>query len=298
MTSHRKLCLRVAVQHVASQRLAMTRTARSQNADRHQARTARAATISSAAHACGVSRRLEARRNAHRPGGLKVQALATGPEAPALVYVLPNGDVLVVEIAGPPAEPIKRPKEFIMGWIESFATSGGADRKRATASRCCATPTATARPDVRTVFLDGLNSPFGMALVGNDLYVANTDADRALSLPGRATPRSPRRATTLTDAARRADQPPLDQEPRRQPGRHASSMSASAPTATSPRTASRPRRTAPRSGRSTARTGALARLRHRACATPTAWPSSRGPARCGPSSTSATSSAPTSCPTT
>jgi glucose/arabinose dehydrogenase len=47
-----------------------------------------------------------------------------------------------------------------------------------TGSRCCATPTPTARAEVRSVFLQGLNSPFGMALVGDRLYVANTDAVR------------------------------------------------------------------------------------------------------------------------
>ena len=71
----------------------------------------------------------------------------------------------------------------------------------------------------------GLNSPFGMALVGDDLYVANTDADHALSLPGRrhADHRSP--ARKLADLPAGPDQPPLDQEPDRQPRRHASSTS-------------------------------------------------------------------------
>ena len=45
-----------------------------------------------------------------------------------------------------------------------------------TASRCCATPTATALPRPAPYFLKGLNSPFGMALIGDNLYVANTDA--------------------------------------------------------------------------------------------------------------------------
>ena len=48
--------------------------------------------------------------------------------------------------------------------------------ERRTASPCCATPTATASPRRASSFLEGLNSPFGMALVGDDLYVANTDA--------------------------------------------------------------------------------------------------------------------------
>ena len=51
-----------------------------------------------------------------------------------------------------------------------------ARRRAPTASRCCATPTATASPRSRRCFSKDLNSPFGMALVGNDFYVANTDA--------------------------------------------------------------------------------------------------------------------------
>jgi glucose/arabinose dehydrogenase len=57
--------------------------------------------------------------------GLKVQALATGLEHPRSLYVLPNGNVLVVESKAPPAPAPKRPKEIVMNYIESWATSGG-----------------------------------------------------------------------------------------------------------------------------------------------------------------------------
>ncbi len=57
--------------------------------------------------------------------GLKIQALARGLEHPRSLYVLPNGDVLVVQSKSPGTEPITRPKNFVMHWIESLATSGG-----------------------------------------------------------------------------------------------------------------------------------------------------------------------------
>src|SRR5271166_5564101 len=107
--------------------------------------------------------------------GLKIQALATGLEHPRSLYVLPNGDVLVVESKAPQAAAIKRPKEIVMGYIESWATSGGntGPSNRITLLR---DSNGDGVPDTQTIFLDHLNSPFSVALVGNDLYVANTDA--------------------------------------------------------------------------------------------------------------------------
>ena len=103
--------------------------------------------------------------------GLKIEALATGLMHPRAVYTLPNGDILVVESNGPKA-PVNRPKDLIMGWIKSFGGTGGKGGNRITLLR----PASNGAPEIRTVFLDGLNSPFGVALVGNDFYVANTDA--------------------------------------------------------------------------------------------------------------------------
>jgi glucose/arabinose dehydrogenase len=105
------------------------------------------------------------------PQGLKVQALATGLEHPRSLYVLPNGDVLVVESNGPKA-PIFRPKDIITGWVQWFAGAKAKDANRITLLRT----NGDGAPQLRTVFLDHLNSPFGVALVGHDLYVANTDA--------------------------------------------------------------------------------------------------------------------------
>jgi glucose/arabinose dehydrogenase len=107
--------------------------------------------------------------------GLKIEALATGLEHPRSVYVLPNGDVLVVESKAPGTEPVSRPKSMVMHWIESMATSGG-DTKESNRITLLRDGDGDGLPETRTVFLQHLNSPFGVALVGNDLYVANTDA--------------------------------------------------------------------------------------------------------------------------
>jgi glucose/arabinose dehydrogenase len=106
---------------------------------------------------------------------LRIEALATGLEHPRSLYVLPNGDVLVVESKSPGTEPVKRPKDLVMHWIEAQATSGGEPGKsnRITLLRDA---NGDGVAETRGVFLDNLNSPFGMALVGSDLYIANTDA--------------------------------------------------------------------------------------------------------------------------
>ena len=106
---------------------------------------------------------------------LKIEALAKQLEHPRSIYTLPNGDVLVVESKAPETAAIRRPKDLVMKWIESQATSGGGTQKsnRITLLRGASRDGA---PATRSIFLDNLNSPFGVALVGNDLYVANTNA--------------------------------------------------------------------------------------------------------------------------
>jgi glucose/arabinose dehydrogenase len=110
------------------------------------------------------------------PQGLQIKAMATGLAHPRSLYVLPNGDVLVVESQKPKGEPIKRPKDLVMGWIENLVTSGGEDNKDSNRITLLRDTNGDGMPDQQSVFLDHLNSPFGVALVGNDLYVANTDA--------------------------------------------------------------------------------------------------------------------------
>lgn len=105
--------------------------------------------------------------------GLKVEALATGLQHPRSLFVLPNGDVLVVESKSPAVQPVRRPKDLVMGLVESWATSGG---NSGPSNRITLLRYGEGRPAERSVFIDHLNSPFGVALVGNDLYVADTDA--------------------------------------------------------------------------------------------------------------------------
>ena len=123
---------------------------------------------------------------------LKVEALATGLQHPRSLYTLPNGDVLVVESKAPPAAAIRRPKEIVMRFIESWATSGG-DTGPSNRITLLRDTNGDGVPDTQSVFLDHLTSPFGVALVGDDLYVANTDAivkypykagDTKISAPG------------------------------------------------------------------------------------------------------------------
>ncbi len=108
--------------------------------------------------------------------GLKIEALAIGLEHPRSLHVLPNGDVLVVESKSPGTDPVKRPKDLVMNWIESIVTSGGDDSKPSNRITLLRDADGDGKPEVRSLFLEHLDSPFGVALVGGDLYVANTDA--------------------------------------------------------------------------------------------------------------------------
>ena len=110
------------------------------------------------------------------PDGLKIEALASDLQHPRSIYVLPNGDVLAVESKSPELDPVKRPKDLVMGWIESMVTSGGDEGGPSNRITLLRDADSDGKPELRTTFLDHLNSPFGVALVGSDLYVANTDA--------------------------------------------------------------------------------------------------------------------------
>lgn len=52
--------------------------------------------------------------------GLKIEALATGLQHPRSLYVLPNGDILVAESKSPGTQPVTRPKDIVMAWVESL----------------------------------------------------------------------------------------------------------------------------------------------------------------------------------
>jgi glucose/arabinose dehydrogenase len=106
--------------------------------------------------------------------GLAVNAFATGLDHPRWLFVLPNGDVLVAETNAPP-RPEGRTgiKAWIMKLMKKRAGAGTPSANRITLLRDA---DGDGIAEMRSAFLQGLNSPFGMALVGPDLYVANTDA--------------------------------------------------------------------------------------------------------------------------
>jgi glucose/arabinose dehydrogenase len=106
--------------------------------------------------------------------GLAVQAYARELDHPRWLYVLPNGDVLVAETNGPPKpEDGKGIKGWIMKLVMKRAGAGTPSANRITLLR---DGQGDGVVQTRSVFLQGLHSPFGMALVGDSLYVANSDA--------------------------------------------------------------------------------------------------------------------------
>jgi glucose/arabinose dehydrogenase len=106
--------------------------------------------------------------------GTTVTAYARGLDHPRWLYVLPNGDVLVAETNAPPKpEDGKGLRGFIMKQVMKRAGAGVPSANRITLLRGLRDDGSA---ETRTVFLENLNSPFGMALVGNDFYVANSDA--------------------------------------------------------------------------------------------------------------------------
>ena len=106
--------------------------------------------------------------------GMAVNAFAQGLEHPRWLYVLPNGDVLVAE-SNTPAKPDAafNLKRWLSALTMKRAGAGVPSANRITLLR---DTNGDGVADLRTVLLQGLNSPFGMALVGQDLLVANTDA--------------------------------------------------------------------------------------------------------------------------
>ena len=111
--------------------------------------------------------------------GTQVAAFATGLDHPRWLLVLPNGDVLVAETNAPPkphgAQSIK---DWVAGLVMQRAGAGVPSANRITLLR---DTDGDGRADVRSVLLSGLNSPFGMALIGERLFVAN--ADEVVSFP-------------------------------------------------------------------------------------------------------------------
>jgi len=105
--------------------------------------------------------------------GLRIKQIAGGLLHPRQVYVLPDGDVLAVEGNGPGSEPVTTPKQFIAGKVKNQSGKGGKGGDRITLLR---KKDAAGDEWESHVFIQHLHSPFGVQLIGDTLYVANTDA--------------------------------------------------------------------------------------------------------------------------
>jgi glucose/arabinose dehydrogenase len=106
------------------------------------------------------------------PEGYTISAIATHLQIPRQTLVLPNGDILVAEGRGG-AAPKLTPKDVIAGIIKAKGTSPVAGGNRLTLLR---DREGDGTYEGRTVFAANLNAPYGLALVGNHLYVADQDA--------------------------------------------------------------------------------------------------------------------------
>ena len=106
------------------------------------------------------------------PAGWTVKAIATDLKVPRQTLVLPNGDILVAEGKGGGA-PVLRPKDYIAGFFKSKGTTSVKGGNQLTLLRDA---DGDGTYEGRWVYAENLNAPYGLALVGGSLYVANQDA--------------------------------------------------------------------------------------------------------------------------
>src|SRR6185312_4432929 len=104
--------------------------------------------------------------------GLAVNAYASGFDHPRWIYVLPNGDVLVAETNRPAKKPSGL-RAWVMSKVQKQAGAATVSADRITLLRDA---DGDGIAEIKTTFLQDLKSPFGIALIGDQLYVANTDA--------------------------------------------------------------------------------------------------------------------------
>jgi glucose/arabinose dehydrogenase len=123
--------------------------------------------------------------------GLTVERFAQGLDHPRNLHILPNGDILVAETNSPPRKG-GGIEGMVTRWLMGKAGAGVPSANRITLLRDA---DGDGRAELKTPFITGLNAPFGMALVGETLYVANTDA--VLAFPYVAG------ATRITDKGRK-----------------------------------------------------------------------------------------------
>jgi glucose/arabinose dehydrogenase len=108
--------------------------------------------------------------------GLTVTTFATGLEHPRWLLALPNGDVLVAETAEPPQAPQYKDRSLKGLFVGIFMKEAGAAVPSANRITLLRDTDGDGVAEVRRPYISGLSSPFGMALVGSTLYVANADA--------------------------------------------------------------------------------------------------------------------------
>lgn len=106
------------------------------------------------------------------PEGYTITAFATDLKIPRQMLVLPNGDILVAEGTGGNA-PKVRPKDVIAGFIKAKGKTSVSSGDRVSLLRDADRDGVA---ELQTVLIDGLNAPYGLALVDGSLYVANQDA--------------------------------------------------------------------------------------------------------------------------
>jgi glucose/arabinose dehydrogenase len=106
------------------------------------------------------------------PEGFTANAMVTGLQIPRQILILPNGDILIAEGRGGYA-PALRPKDVIASVIKAQGNTQVESGNRITLLRDADN---NGEPELQTVFLSGLNAPYGMVFVDNTLYVANQDA--------------------------------------------------------------------------------------------------------------------------
>jgi len=108
--------------------------------------------------------------------GLRVNAFATGLDHPRWLLTLPNGDVLVAESSAPPPDPRFKDNSIKGFFFRLFQKKAGSAVPSANRISLLRDADGDGAAEIRTPFITGLKSPFGMALVGGTLFVANADS--------------------------------------------------------------------------------------------------------------------------
>jgi glucose/arabinose dehydrogenase len=123
--------------------------------------------------------------------GLKVNAFAAGLKHPRWIHVLPNGDVLIAESSNVARAVMRNLFDYAMVSTMQRAGAAGVSANRITLLRDA---DGDGVAEIQEAFLEGLNQPFGMALLGDTFYVGNTDGvvafpyetgARRITAPGR-----------------------------------------------------------------------------------------------------------------